>query len=68
LLNKRLLRRYAPRNDIRFVFFVIARPAEQAVAISTHKVEFGNKPEGGNPDSRLDITPMANYAERKNLL
>jgi hypothetical protein len=24
--------------------------------------------EGGNPDSRLDIMPMANYAERKNLL
>jgi hypothetical protein len=24
--------------------------------------------EGGNPDSRLDITPTANYAERKNLL
>ena len=39
LLNRRLLRRFAPRNDERLDFSVIARPALQAVAISrTNKV------------------------------
>ncbi|MCX5636434.1 MAG: hypothetical protein NTX52_01905, partial [Planctomycetota bacterium] len=36
--------------------------------IPAKKPHFGNSPEGGNPDSRLDITPTANYAERKNSL
>ena len=34
LKKSRLLRHYAPRNDTKYDFSVIARPAKQAVAIS----------------------------------
>ena len=46
LKKSRLLRRYAPRNDTKCDFSVIARPAKQAVAISNLSSGLFQQPPG----------------------